>query len=75
MSNKIYEIRQVELDPSLAAKLFPFVNAWRPHDPIPTWRDLKAQGLEKIDEDSLMDVIQDQFEAERECVTDCEATL
>lgn len=75
MSNKIYEILQTELDPKDAALLWRFTSAYRQHDPIPTWRDLKAQGLEKIDEDSLMDVIQDQFEAERECVTDCEATL
>jgi hypothetical protein len=67
MSNTIYQLRQAELDPALAAKLFPFTNAYRPHDPAPTWQELKAQGLEKVDEDSLMDIIIDQYEYEKEC--------
>jgi hypothetical protein len=66
MSNTIYQLRQVELDPALAAKLFPFTNAYRPHDPAPTWQELKAQGLEKVDEDSLMDIIIDQHEYDKE---------
>jgi hypothetical protein len=61
MSNNIYNLRNVELDPTLAAKLHPFINARRPHDPAPTWRELKADGLEKVDEDSLMDIIEDQY--------------
>jgi hypothetical protein len=67
MNNTIYQLRQAELDPALAAKLFPFTNAYRPHDPAPTWQELKAQGLEKVDEDSLMDIIIDQYEYEKEC--------
>jgi hypothetical protein len=67
MNNTIYQLRQAELDPALAAKLFPFTNAYRPHDPPPTWQELKAQGLEKVDEDSLMDIIIDQYEYEKEC--------
>jgi hypothetical protein len=66
MSNTIYQLRQVELDPALAAKLFPFTNAYRPHDPAPTRQELKAQGLEKVDEDSLMDIIIDQHEYDKE---------
>jgi hypothetical protein len=66
MSNTIYQLRQVELDPALAAKLFPFTNAYRPHDPAPTWQELKAQGLEKVDEDSLMDIIIDQHKYDKE---------
>ena len=61
MSKTIYNLRNVELDPALAAKLFPFAIAWRPHDEAPTWRELKADGLEKVDEDSLMDTIEDQY--------------
>jgi hypothetical protein len=66
MSNNIYTLRNVELDPTLAAKLLPFVNAYREHDPAPTWRELKADGLEKVDEDSLMDIIEDQYLAGKE---------
>jgi hypothetical protein len=66
MSNNIYNLRNVELDPTLAAKLHPFINARRPHDPAPTWRELKADGLEKVDEDSLMDIIEDQYLADRQ---------
>ena len=64
MKNNIYDLRYVQLEPALAAKLFPFVNAYRPHDPAPTWQELKASGLEKIEEESLMDIIEDQYLAE-----------
>jgi hypothetical protein len=66
MNNKIYQLRQVELEPGLAAKLWPFINARRPLSDPPTWRDLQAQGLEKIEEDSLLDIIIDQHEYEKE---------
>jgi hypothetical protein len=64
--HQIYQLRQVELDPSVAAKLWPFLNAYRDHDPAPTWRELQAEGLERIDEDSVMDFIVDQRDYERE---------
>jgi len=73
MNNAIYQLRHVELEPELAAKLWPFTAAYRPHDPIPTWRDLQAQGLEKIEEESLMDIIEDQYLAEKESDEECEA--
>jgi hypothetical protein len=67
MTQTIYNLRHVELDPSLAAKLFPFTNAYRPHDPIQNWRELRDSGLDKVEEDSVMDVIRDQYEAELDC--------
>ena len=66
MSNTIYDIRFKELSPKEAALLWRFTAAYRPHDPAPTWQELKAQGLERIDEDSLMDIVEDQYLAERE---------
>jgi hypothetical protein len=66
MNDTIYNLRHVELDPALAAKLFPFINSYRPHDPAPTWQELKAEGLEKVEEESLMDVVMDQREFEKE---------
>ena len=66
MKNNIYDLRYVELEPALAAKLFPFIAARRPFDDSPTWRELKAQGLEKIEEESVMDFVLDQHEYNKE---------
>jgi hypothetical protein len=66
MSNTIYDIRYKELSAKEAALLWRFTAAYRPHDPAPTWQELKAQGLEKVDEDSLMDIIIDQHEHDKE---------
>ena len=64
MSDKIYQLRNIELDPTVAAKLWPFINSYRSHDPAPTWREFKADGVDKVDEESLMDVIIDQYESD-----------
>lgn len=66
MSNTIFEARLKELSPKDAALLWLFTAARRPHDDPQTWRDLQADGYEKIEEDSLMDIIEDQYEAEKE---------
>jgi hypothetical protein len=66
MADIYNQLRYTELNPELAAKLWPFIQARRPHEDPPTWRDLQAQGLEKIEEDSLMDIIEDQYLAELE---------
>lgn len=65
-SHQIYQLRSIELDPTVAAKLWPFTNAYKTHDPAPTWQELRDQGLEKIEEDSLMDIIVDQYEYDKE---------
>jgi hypothetical protein len=62
MNNKIYEIRNTELSPKDAALLWRFTAAYRPHDPIQNWRELRDSGLDAIDEESVMDVILDQHE-------------
>ena len=64
MSDKIYQLRNIELDPTVAAKLWPFINSYRSHDPAPTWREFKADGVDKVDEESLMAVIIDQYESD-----------
>ena len=66
MITELNQLRYTELNPELAAKLWPFINAYHPHDQPPTWQDLRASGLEKIEEDSLLDIIEDQHLAERE---------
>ncbi len=66
MNNTIYNLRDVELDPAVAAKLWPFINARRPHSEAPTWREFKEAGVEKVDKESLMDIIIDQHEYNKE---------
>ena len=62
----IYEMRHERLDSATAAKLFPFINAYRPHDAAPTRTELKDSGLEKVEEESFWDEITDQHEAMKE---------
>jgi len=40
----IYHLRNANLDPKLALQLSPFINSWRPHDPIPE-RELLGERL------------------------------
>jgi hypothetical protein len=61
MSNAIYEARLKELNPNDAALLWRFTAARRDHDDPYSWRELRDQGLEKVEEDSLMDIIEDQY--------------
>ena len=60
-NHQIYQLRSIELDPALASKLFPFVNAYRPHDPAPTWRELRAEGHEPVEKDSALDELNDHY--------------
>lgn len=62
MVTKLEEARSKELDPAEVALLWRFTQAYRPHDTPPTWQELKANGLTKMDEDSLLDIIIDQYE-------------
>ena len=66
MSNSIYQVRNTELSPKDAALLWRFTAAYRPHDAPPTRQDLKDNGLERIEDESLMDIIIDQYEYEKE---------
>ena len=62
----VYELRHQRLDPSVAAKLFPFVNAYRPHDAAPTRTDLKDEGLDRIEDESFWDLVEEQYAAMKE---------
>ena len=66
MENTVYDLRHERLYPALAAKLFPFVNAYRPHDAAPTRTELKDEGLDRIEDESFWDLIEDQHEAMKE---------
>ena len=62
----VYKMRNERLDSALAAKLFPFINAYRPHDSALSRTELKDSGLERIEEESFWDEITDQHEAMKE---------
>jgi len=64
MNNKLYEARNSELNPAEAALLWRFTQAYRPHDKAPTPGELRAQGLERIDPETVMDTVREQFEEE-----------
>jgi hypothetical protein len=57
----IEELRATELPIALAAKLAPFINAYRPHDAPPTRDELKDAGYEKIDEETFVDELNDYY--------------
>jgi hypothetical protein len=66
MNTRLYEARNSELNPAEAALLWRFTQAYRPHDSVPTPKELRDQGLERIDPETVMDTVRDQFEAEKE---------
>jgi hypothetical protein len=38
----------------MQAKLWPFLNAYRPHDEVETWKDLRENGLEPVEKQSVV---------------------
>lgn len=66
MITPLQEARFQELNPAELTLLWRFTQAQRPHDPAPTWRELRDEGLEKVDEESLLELVIDQYEAARE---------
>lgn len=60
MSN-LYYLRDKELPAHLAAKLVPFIRAYAPHSKAPKSTELKAQGYEKIEKESFVDLLEDHY--------------
>ena len=60
-NHQIYQLRSIELDPSVAAKLWPFTNAYRPHDSVQSWRELRAEGYDPIEKESALDDLNEQY--------------
>jgi hypothetical protein len=60
-NHQIYQLRSIELDPTVATKLWPFINAYRPHDSVQSWRELRAEGYEPIEKDSTLDELNDKY--------------
>lgn len=57
----IYHLRECELDGALAARLAPFVAAWRPHTAIPKRAELEAAGYERIEAESFTDELYEHY--------------
>ena len=49
----IYYLKYARLDPDLAFKLRPFINAYAPHGKVRTWRELRAEGLKPIEKETM----------------------
>ena len=41
-------LRNEVFDCDLQAKLYPFLSAYRAHDEVETWKDLRDRGLERV---------------------------
>ena len=55
----IYYLRHAELDPKLALQISPFINSWRPHDPIPTKDELGEKVIPVDSEFSMKNLCKD----------------
>ena len=60
-NHQIYQLRSTELDPTVAAKLWPFINSYRPHDSIQSWKELRAEGNEPIEKESALDELNEHY--------------
>jgi len=47
-------LRSVTLPVEVQTKLWPFLNAYRPHDEVETWKDLRENGLEPVKSESVV---------------------
>lgn len=59
--SSLLHLRNQELAPELAAKLAPFVYAWRPLSQRPTTQELKAEGYEKVDEMTFYEELEEVY--------------
>lgn len=56
----LYEWRNRDLG-ELAPKLYPFINAYRPHSKPQSWQDLKKAGYKRIIKDSFVDELEEVY--------------
>ena len=57
-SHPIYHLRHTNLDPKLALQLSPFINAHRPHSPIPD-RELLGERLPLESPVGMKNIVED----------------
>jgi len=59
--SSLYYLRECELEPEVAAKLAPFINAWRPHTRAPHSYELKEAGYVRIEKETFMDDLEEDY--------------
>lgn len=59
MNHDIYHLRHVQLDPKLSYQLCDILNAYRPHDPIPTKDELGEKVIPVDSEFSMKNLCKD----------------
>jgi hypothetical protein len=57
----LYHLRETELPSELAAKLAPFINSWKPFQPLPTPAELREAGYEKVKEMSFLEECEEVY--------------
>ena len=63
----LYYLRETELPSELAAKLAPFINSWKPFQPLPTPAELRAEGYVKVEEISFLEECEEVYVESRGC--------
>ena len=53
--SSLYALRDCDLGADLAPKLYPFIQAYAPFQPLPTPAELRAEGYVKIEEMSFLE--------------------
>ena len=57
----LLHLRNQELAPELAAKLAPFIAAWKPHTRAPHDYELKEAGYVRIETESFTEELNEQY--------------
>jgi hypothetical protein len=60
-------MREVELEPTLAVRLLPFIRSYAPFQPLPTPAELRAEGYEKVEEMSFLQECEEVYVSSRGC--------
>ena len=63
----LYYMRELELEPSMAVQLLPFIRAYAPHDVPPSRTYLESLGCEKVEEYTFTDELEDHYVELRGC--------
>lgn len=63
----LYYMREVELEPTLAVTLLPFIRAYAPFQKLSTSAELKEAGYEKVEEMSFLEECEMVYAESRGC--------
>lgn len=63
----LYYMREVELEPTLAVRLLPFIRAYAPFQKLTTPAELREAGYEKVEEMSFLQECEEVYVESRGC--------